>query len=99
MAWPYMGPFPPQGPIRDTKLQDLDPLGGHPTQPGALDRDTAYPRRPVNEDQRAAGSGIAGVPKYRKLADRHGKMGGMLPGPTPSGPQQPGVDYDEGVAT
>ena len=94
-----MGPFPPQGPIRDTKLQDLDPLGGHPTSPGDLDRDTAYPRRPVYDDQRANGSGIAGRPKYRSLAPKHGKLGGRIPGPVPTGTVQPGVDYDEGVAT
>lgn len=94
MAWPYLGPFPPQGPMRDTRLDDLDLEGGHPTAPGATDRDETYPRLPRFAE--SPGNGVAGRPKYRARAERHGKMGGMLPGPVPTGPQQPGVDYDDG---
>ena len=95
MAFPHLGPFPPQGPIRDTTLNDLDPVGGHPTAPGALDRDDAYPRLPTYD--RGFGNGIAGRPRYKRLAPTHGKAGGMLPGNTTNGPQQPGVEYDDGA--
>jgi len=88
--------FPALGPIfKDDPNADL--IGGHPTSAGALDRDDAYPRLPVVEE--SPGNGRPGRPKYRRLAPTHGKVGGMLPGPTPSGPQQPGVDYDEGQIT
>jgi hypothetical protein len=94
MAWPYLGPFPPEGPMREVN-REIDPVGGHPTAPGALDKDDRYPRLPVTM---TPGNGVPGRPRYKRLADRHGKMGGMLPGNTPNGPQQPGVEYDDGSA-
>lgn len=94
MAWPFLGNYPVQGPMRDTKITDLDLIGGHATAPGALDRDDNYPRLPTFPD--SPGNGVAGRPRYRQLSPTHGKMGGMLPGNTPNGPQQPGVEYDDG---
>lgn len=92
MAWPYLGPWQsPQGPIREEVELEF---GGHPTVPGDLDRDQTYPRLPTFPN--SPGNGIAGRPRYTRLAPAHGKVGGMLPGPTPSGPQQPGVNYDDG---
>jgi hypothetical protein len=87
MPWPALGPMRPQ-------VKDADLIGGHPTAAGSLDRDTTYPPLPADDTNR--GSGRPGRPKYRRLAPMHGKMGGMLPGNTPNGPQQPGVDYDDG---
>jgi hypothetical protein len=87
-------PWPALGPIREVDPnQDLE--GGHPTVPGALDRDDNYPKRPVFDV--SPGNGIAGRPRYKKLTERHGKAGAMLPGPVPTGPVQPGVDYDSGT--
>ena len=85
MAWPYLGPWQGrQGPIREQV--DLE-IGGHPTVPGDL---------PVFPD--SPGNGVAGRPRWKNLSASHGKAGGMLPGPTPSGPQQPGVEYDDAGA-
>lgn len=87
MAWPALGPMREQ-------VKDADLIGGHPTAAGALDRDRGYPHLPTDDTNR--GSGVPGRPKYKALAPRHGKMGGMLPGNTTNGPQQPGVEYDSG---
>lgn len=89
MAWPALGPMREEDPN-----QDLE--GGHPTAPGALDRDRNYPRLPAFEV--SPGNGRPGRPKYRSLGDRHGKVGGRIVGPVPTGTMQPGVDYDEGTA-
>jgi hypothetical protein len=89
-GWPALGPI-----FKDDPNNDL--IGGHPTSAGALDRDDRYPKLPADDSNQ--GSGRPGRPKYRKLAPTHGKVGGMLPGNTPNGPQQPGVDYDDGVPT
>jgi hypothetical protein len=95
MAWPYLGPWQsPQGPVREA--QDLLE-GGHPTVPGPTDVDQAYPRLPTIDV--SPGNGIAGRPRYKQRAPQHGKMGAMRPGPVPTGPVQPGVDYDSGTPT
>lgn len=88
-GWPVLGP------MRETD-PNADLTGGHPTAPGALDQDRNYPRLPNVEE--SPGNGRPGRPKYRALSDRHGKMGGRIPGPVPTGTVQPGVDYDEGSA-
>ena len=76
MAWPYLGPFPARGPIREDN-PDLDRVGGHPTAQGALDRDENYPRLPRTQVS-AKNNGVAGRPRYKSLADRHGKAGGSV---------------------
>jgi hypothetical protein len=90
LRWPALGPILPQN-------DELDPVGGHPTVPGALDRDRRYPRLPTDDTNR--GSGVPGRPRYRARGPSHGKMGGMIPGSTPNGPKQPGWDYDSGNIT
>lgn len=92
MAWPYLGPWQsPQGPIREEIDKEV---GGHPTVPGDIDRDQNYPRLPVFPN--SPGNGVAGRPRYTSRATSHGKMGRMVPGPVPTGPVQPGVNYDSG---
>ena len=64
-------------------------MRGHPTAPGVRD---------VNPRANVAGSpdvadGIPGTPKARPTPASHADAG---PGPTPSGPIQPGTEYDEG---
>ena len=94
MAWPYLGPWQGRaGPVRE----QADLLtGGHPTVPGDLDPDTAYPRLPVFAV--SPGNGVPGRPRYKQRAPVHGKAGAMLPGPVPTGPVQPGVEYDDAGA-
>ena len=87
-GWPALGPI-----IRDDPNADL--IGGHPTSAGALDRDENYPRLPAVEV--SPGNGRPGRPRYKRLAPTHGKVGYILPGPTPSGPVQEGVEYDSGT--
>ena len=97
MAWPYLGPFPPQGPMREDN-PEIDHVGGHPTAQGALDRDEAYPRLPQVQVS-AKRNGVAGRPRYKSLGTRHGKAGGAIVGPVPTGIMQPGVEYDSGTQT
>lgn len=80
--------FPPEGPILP-ETKDVDRTGGHPTVPGDLDKKFVQ-KRATGE---SPGNGYPGRPRYKKLAPRHGPG---IPGPTPSGPVQPGVDYDSG---
>ena len=58
---------------------------GHPTAPGP--RDPHAPRGPIDDTD----SGQPGVPRLRPSPTSHGPG---VPGPTPSGPMQPGVDYE-----
>lgn len=84
------------GPMRDADLmrgQDIE--GGHPTVGGPLDKSRR--RRPVEDV--SPGNGRPGVPRYVSLAPRHGKVGGRIPGPVPTGTVQPGVVYDDGENT
>jgi hypothetical protein len=88
LSWPALGPILPH----DTEATTLQ--GGHPTAAGPLDRDANYPRLPADDSNH--GNGRPGRPRYRSRQTSHVKMCGMIPGATPNGPKQPGVDYDEG---
>lgn len=64
-------------------------MRGHPTAPGVRDDN---PRAKVPGSPETA-DGVPGVPMARPTAGSHADAG---PGPTPSGPIQPGTEYDEG---
>lgn len=67
-------------------LQGKEAMRGHPTAPGG--RDPFIPRRGLE------GPGINGQPGVPRLIPTRLSHGPGIPGPTPSGPTQPGVRYE-----
>ena len=80
-------PWPALGPMRKDP-DDIDYTGGHPTVPGDLDRKPKIKRHGFE----SPGNGQPGIPRIN-TAPRHTHG---APGPTPSGPVQPGVTIDYG---
>lgn len=67
----------------------MDAMRGHPTSPGPRDPQIA------RMGAESPGNGMPGVPRVR-FRDGY-SHGPGIPGPTPTGPTQPGISYGEGI--
>lgn len=73
--------------------RQIQQMRGHPTAPGPRDAG-GLPRRQVDP---SPGNGEGAVPRWRTYPrEVHADAG---PGPTPSGPVQPGVIYEGEMVT